>query len=213
MKTICLTVLFVFFGFYGIAQDFENSSDSSNTNPKTTSHVNAQKPKKKKGFNPDNLMFGGGLGLGISNAGGQISIAPLVGYRFHKHFQAALRASYWYTWTKFRDPIGSYHKVSDNIYTASVLGRVILIKGIYLHIEPEYMNRGSFNSNVWQSNGGNSYSLPETKRVDVFNFYIGPGFYQGFSGNRGMFVQLLWNLNQTSDSFYSNPYLQVGFAF
>lgn len=224
MKITLLAALMLFLVQISFSQNFENSSDSSQVNQqkeatvtykeqKQNSKVNAHKPKDKNGFKLDNLMIGGGLGVGISSAGGQLSIAPMVGYRFNKHLQAALRASYWYTWSKFRDPSGRTHKVDDNIYTASLLGRVVLAKGIFIHIEPEYMNRGSFNDNHWVNTGGSSYRLPDTKRVDVVNFYVGPGFYQGFSGNKGMFVQLLWNLNQTSDSFYSNPYLQVGVAF
>lgn len=224
MKSILTAVLLISFNTVIFSQEFKVVADSSDANQQqqttqTNTNDNQQQPKpdekKKKsdkGFKPENLMIGGGVGLGFSNYGGSVNVAPIVGYRFHKHFHAAVKLSYWYTWHRAVDPLNREHKIDDNMYTLSAFGRVVLFKGLYLHVEPEYMNRSSFTTNYWIGTPTTGYELPPTTRVDVFNFYLGPGFYQG-NGQRGVFIQLLWNLNQTDDSYFANPFLQVGFSF
>lgn len=213
MKSTVLVILLFFVSSTIFSQEFDVVPDSNSTKQEQNVQKQKQQPKKSGGFNPKNLMIGGGFGLGLNRNGGMLNVAPIVGYRFHKMFHAALKVSYWYTWNTFTDPINNEHKVDDHMYTASVFGRLVLFKGLYLHVEPEYMNRTSFTTSYWNGDPISGYSLPPTARTDVFNFYVGPGFYQGFNGQGGMFIQLLWNLNQTDDSYYSNPYLSVGFTF
>lgn len=181
-------------------------------NTADSTKVEEKKEKKpKKDFK--RIFIGGGVGLGFYSGGGSVNVAPIIGYNVTKRLQVGARVTYWRVWQTLEDPLKVKHKQSDNMYALGVFSRLIVWKGLYAHVEPEYMNRGSFASNNWEGNRITGYSLPATKRVDVFNFYVGGGFYQGFSGNSGMFIQLLWNLNQTSDSFYANPALQIGFAF
>ncbi|MCB0482688.1 MAG: hypothetical protein KDC83_14765 [Flavobacteriales bacterium] len=205
MKHLLLAGLALFMLHTGIAQDYADPGTDSTKSKK-------EKPKK----DDDGLkkvFVGGGFGLGLSSSGGSLNVAPMIGYNLHKRIQVGTKFTYWYVWQRLNDPNNVTHKVQDNIYALSLFSRLIIWKGLYAHIEPEYMNRSSYSTNVWEGDRLNGYSLPPTVRTDVFNFYVGGGFYQGFSGNSGMFVQLLWNLNQTTDSYYANPYLQIGFAF
>lgn len=183
----------------------------------TTNVAKKEKPEKVKSGQPMKKMFFGlGLGLGVSRNGGNFNIAPMIGYNLHKRVQVGAKFTYWYTWHRLYDPsqpTPKEHKVDDNMFALSAFTRIIIFKGLYFHAEPEYMNRGAFENNTWQGNAIAGYSLPPETRVDVFNMYVGGGFYKGMNNNSGVFIQLLWNVNQTSDSYYSNPFLQIGFAF
>jgi len=208
MKRILLGGMFLF--LLGTISAQESNAPATDT----TAVVKKEKPEKVKSGEPlKKMFFGMGFGLGMSRNGGSLNLAPMIGYNLHKRVQIGAKFTYWYTWHRLYDDNRVEHKVDDHMYALSAFTRIIIFKGLYFHAEPEYMNRGSYESNVWQGNAVSGYSLPAESRVDVFNMYVGGGFYKGLNNNSGMFVQLLWNLNQTTDSYYSNPYLQVGFTF
>ncbi|UTW60562.1 hypothetical protein KFE98_10865 [bacterium SCSIO 12741] len=189
------------FSFTAVAQAPE-ASDST--------YVQEPQKEKKPKANYKKVFLGGGIGLGISSNSGSINISPMVGYNVTKNLQTAVRFTYWYQWGRAWDARGRQHNYSGNIYATSVFARYVLFKGLFAHVEPEWMNLPTY---YWKANSISpvEYELVE-ERVDAFNFYLGGGFYQGFSGNSGAFFMILYNLNETENSFYSNPYFQVGFA-
>ncbi|MBD80557.1 MAG: hypothetical protein CL840_16705 [Crocinitomicaceae bacterium] len=203
MKVLVLWGLALFMSMNLAAQNYGVEVDST----KQTSEK--QEPKKEK-YSGKRTFIGGGFGLGFSQNSGFINVSPILGYNFSKNLQAAMKFTYWYNWGRAYDAKGGVHKYDGNIYAYSIFSRYVIFKGLFAHIEPEYMNLPRYEwSRDWSSSTG--WTLEE-RRVDAFNFYVGGGFYQGFSGNSGGFVMLLYNLNETENSFYSNPYIQIGFT-
>jgi hypothetical protein len=135
----------------------------------------------------------------------------MLGYNLTKRLQAAGKVTYWYNWGHARTPNNrGTEKYESSIYAFSVPFRYVLWKGIFIHAEPEYMNLPQYQW-VFDASNSSGYAL-ESRRVDAVNFYLGGGAYLHFKGNSGPFFSVLWNLNQTENSFYSNPYWQVGYA-
>src|ERR1017187_10428182 len=87
MKNI-VVVLLLFFGIsYASAQEVYTSSGKTGFHKKT---------KKKKGYDPDRLIIGGGITFGIDGGYVNLGLAPIVGYRITDHFSAGLGLGYLY---------------------------------------------------------------------------------------------------------------------
>lgn len=178
-------------------QNFENKEESE---PKTI-----EKPKKSPFFKKENVFVGGGLGGGFGNGSGMIQVSPLVGYNFTESFQTAFKISYTYIYGTEGITAQRY---SDNIIAASLINRYVIWKGVFVQVEPEIMNRKDYYTQT------NALGVDElmSKRINVFNLYVGGGAYLDFSSNSGGFILLLYNLNQTRNSFNRNPHIQAGFT-
>ena len=51
------------------------------------------------------------------------------------------------------------------------------------------------------------------KDMRQFNsFLVGGGYRQQIGGNAAMNLMVLWNLNDTYDSPYTNPIIRIGFS-
>lgn len=175
-----------------------------------------QKKEKKGGFDPKKLFFGGGLGMGFGGGGGSINVSPLIGYRLTDRLQVGTRLNYFYVWGDIQDDNRVTHSMSESIYAVGVFSRLIVWKGLYLHLEPEYMNSPVY----YQVTEGIDLSQPTGRRYSIqsrretfWNAWVGGGIYQGLNGQSGFFIQLLYNLNDTGRGIYSNPYLSLGFTF
>jgi hypothetical protein len=53
----------------------------------------------------------------------------------------------------------------------------------------------------------------KVKRKNIISPLIGAGYIQRFGDTGGLFLMALFNLNETTDSPYSNPIIRVGFNF
>lgn len=157
-------------------------------------------------INSENVFVGGSLGGGFSGNAGMFQISPIVGYSFTDYFQSGIRGSYTYIYGTERY---TNYRYSDNIFSASLINRLIVYEGIFLQIEPELMNRNAYSVKT------NALGVDELtyNRVSVFNFYVGGGAYLDFSSNTGAFLLLLYNLNQNENSFNRNPHIQGGVIF
>ncbi len=184
-----------------IKQGFGQQFDLSDTN----STEQQTKPPKKRFFKTENIFVGGSLGGGFASGAGMFQVSPIVGYSFTERFQSAMKVSYTYLYGK--DPF-TLQRYADHVIATSLINRYVVYNGVFLQVEPEVMNRNAY------SYERNSLGVEElvSKRINVFNLYVGGGAYLNFSGNTGGFILLLYNLNQTENSFYSNPHIQAGFT-
>lgn len=175
-----------------------------------------QKKDKKGNFDPKKIFFGGGLGMGFGGGGGSVNVAPIIGYRLTDRLQVGTRVSYFYVWGNIQDDNRVKHSISESIYAIGVFSRLIIWRGVYIHVEPEYMNSPvhyQITEGIDLSQPtGRRYSI-ESRRETFWNAWVGGGIYQGLNGQSGLFIQLLYNLNDTGRGIYNNPYLSLGFTF
>lgn len=159
---------------------------------------NSQTPKKEHGFNKERLFFGGGLGLQFGDID-LVSIAPEVGYRFTDRFAAGIGISYYYIST------ASNQGFSTEIYGGKIFGSYIVFENLFAHAEYEALSMETkyFNSNLY----------PEQKRFNVGSVLVGAGYKFGLGKNSYLNLLMLWNLNETIYSPYSNPILRMNFEF
>ncbi len=178
-------------------QQFEDNEESA--------PENKENPVKEKFLKKKNVFVGGGLGGGFGNGAGMVQASPLIGYNVTESFQTALKVTYTYIYGTEGVTAQRY---SDHIIAGSFINRYLVWKGVFLQIEPEVMNRKDYSLQT------NTLGVDEliSKRINVFNLYAGGGAYLDFTSNSGGFILLLYNLNQTKNSFYRNPHIQAGFT-
>lgn len=143
------------------------------------------------------LYFGGGFGLQFGYMT-LIEVSPLVGYNITPKFSIGLSPTY--KFYKYNDYYGQNLDLKTNVWGGSIFSRYYIFENVFAHVEYESL---LYNT---QTPG-----YPETKQQ--FNsFFVGGGYNQRIGGNSGMYILVLWNLNDTQDSPYINPILRVGFS-
>jgi hypothetical protein len=143
------------------------------------------------------LYFGGGFGLQFGYMT-LIEVSPLVGYKVTPKLSVGLSPTYKYY--KYNDYYGKNLDLKTNVWGGSIFTRYFIFENVFAHVEYETL---LYNT---QTPG-----YPETKQQ--FNsFFVGGGYNQRIGGNSGMYILLLWNLNDTPDSPYINPIVRVGFS-
>jgi hypothetical protein len=50
-------------------------------------------------------------------------------------------------------------------------------------------------------------------RFNLNSILVGGGIYQPIGRRSGFLITVLWNLNETYNSIYSNPVIRIGFNF
>ncbi|MBN9482776.1 MAG: hypothetical protein BGO70_07870 [Bacteroidetes bacterium 43-93] len=109
--------------------------------------VTSEKPKsRQKGFDASRIIFGGGMGLAFGTVT-DISVAPVLGYRFTDNFAAGIGLGYEYLRIKdyfqFQDPNNAnggviYKPYVANIYSPSVWTRYRFYKNLFAEVEYEH---------------------------------------------------------------------------
>jgi hypothetical protein len=157
-----------------------------------------ENPQKKPSFK-DKLYFGGGLGLQFGQVT-LIDVSPIIAYKLTNRIHPGIGLTYSYCNDK------SYSIPIDySSYGGSVFLRIFLFESLYAHTEAEYLNIKVFNFT--------SSSTYQTNRQWIQNYYIGGGYFQKIGERSGIYFTILWNLNQTDLTPYSNPIMRIGFAF
>jgi len=151
-----------------------------------------KKPKEKKPFK-ENLFFGGGLGLQFGTYT-LIDISPVIGYKVSPRFHPGIRLTYQYQSSQTTN-YKTYR------YGGSVFARFFLIQGLFAQAEAEALNIEWFNQ------------YNEEYRLWIGNYFVGGGYFQKIGKRGGMYLTVLWNLNESIYSPYSNPVIRMGFTF
>ena len=140
------------------------------------------------------LYFGGGFGLQFGSVT-LIELSPLVGYNVTPKFSVGLSPTYKYYSYKYSPT----QHIVNNIFGGSIFARYSIYQGIFAHVEYESL---FYNT---KEPGYPTY-------MQRFNsFFVGGGYSQPIGQNSGMYIMLLWNLNDTPNSPYINPVIRVGF--
>jgi hypothetical protein len=153
-----------------------------------------ENPKQKQSIR-DKLFFGGGIGLQFGSIT-QIEVSPVIGYKVSERFQPGISLTYSYYKNNYYSPPIDY-----STFGGSLFARFFIFEGLFAQGEAEALNVEDF-----------TY-YPETQRVWIGNYLIGGGYFQKLGNRGGMYILVLWNLNETVLTPYSNPVIRLGFTF
>ncbi len=147
---------------------------------------------KKKGFDASRLVVGGILGAQFGSAT-FIEVSPNIGYMFTDNFLAGIGLRYQYFEQDFQ-----FYKYKSNTYGGGVFGQYYFLENFIAHLEYELLNLNDLNN-------------PE-ERANVTSIFVGGG-YRSMMGSRSFFsILLLYNLNETFNTPYTNPIIRIGFG-
>lgn len=147
---------------------------------------------KKMSFR-DRLVFGGGFGLQFGTYT-NVEISPLAGFRITEDWIAGGGFSYQFISSRSQD-------FSTSIYGPRIFTNYMLIVDFFVHVEYEAL---SLESELF------SYNSTE-ERFWVESFLIGGGYRMRINDRSSINLMLLYNLNESIYSPYSNPVIRVGF--
>ena len=193
-------------------------------NDKLYGQTAQQNPYQQETFG-DRLMFGGIIGFQFGSVT-YIEVSPIAGYRLSKNFVPGLGFTYQYT--KFNDYYinlenGEQLDQKVNIIGGRIFGRYYfndilngILSGLFAHAEFEYL---TYNRDYQIDPTGKYTDRYYSRRysrghepVHVPGLLIGGGLKQSLGGRAFADMLILYNLNQTTDTPYSNPIIRVGFG-
>jgi hypothetical protein len=154
--------------------------------PAVSQIINNDEPEPGNNFN-QRFFTGGNLGLQFGTIT-FIDVSPIIGYQISKKTQAGVGVTYRY----FQDNRFNY---STSIYGGRTFFRYFFMPNLFAHSEYEVLN------GEWRYN----------ERYNITSIFVGGGFAQRLGGRSFLSLMLLWNLNDSADSPYTNPVIRGGF--
>lgn len=172
------------------------------------------------------VSVGGYLGLQVGNVTG-IIVSPDVSIRIVDQLYGGLGITYQYYWYKnyYWDPIPQppeYLNYSANVYGGRIFFRYYLrslfdnfLGNIFAHTEYEYLYY--IRPYKFDPNGNirdpylNRFS-PGKEIVEINSLFVGGGYQQPITAKAYIDIMILFNLNDTYNSPYSNPIFRIGFG-
>jgi len=145
------------------------------------------------------LIFGGNLGL-VFGTYTYINISPTVGYKIKPDFAAGVGVIYEYVNDKTYRPYYETTIFGGKLFVQHVLFDCVILyaENNTLSLEKRYYDR--------------IHSYPQEGRFILNVPWVGGGFYQR-SGKGGMYLMILFNLNNSANSPYSSYEYRMGFNF
>ena len=142
----------------------------------------------------ERIFYGGNFGLQFGNYT-LVDVSPMIGYRITSRLDAGIGGTYkYYSYKTYSG--GS--RLQANIFGGNTFTRFFVFRDVFAYGEYEYL--------YYKVKDINPYS------VDYTSLLVGAGYRQPVSERSYMYIMLLWNLNDTPDSPYSNPVIRVGFS-
>jgi hypothetical protein len=161
----------------------------------------------------DRLFFGGNFGLSFGDVT-SIIVSPIAGFHFTPRLAGGLGIRYEY----YKNNYPGFSPYDTHIYGGSVFSRFMIVKnmgevigfgglGTGLFIQGEYetlsLEREYFDFSAVDPEG----------RFFLHSVLVGGGIYQPIGERAGFLITVLWNLNESHKSIYSNPVIRIGFTF
>ena len=165
-----------------------------------TKSISAQNDERE--FRPErdfksHLFYGGGFGLQFGSVT-LIELSPLVGYKVTPKLGIGLSPTYKYY--SYKNSYNSLSRLQNNVYGGSIFARYMIFENIFAHTEYESL---FYNIKV---------SGYPTDMRQYNSVLVGGGYRQQIGANAAMNLMVLWNLNDTPDSPYTNPIIRIGFT-
>jgi hypothetical protein len=202
-KILVILTIFLCAAIYAEAQDVYTSSGSSNKKNWTK-----QEPK---GFDPQRLIFGGGLGLSFGTVT-SIAVAPIIGYRITENFSAGIGLNYQYLLERDAIPLlGRYYDYEASMLAPSVWMRYVIFSNLFVQAVYEHNFIAYTNYRYDQNGSGNIESYKE--KYSCPSVLLGGGYRQPVSENASMLVMILYDVIQDPLSpYYRRLDFRFGFA-
>ena len=160
--------------------------------------TNAQGDIKKKRHLSDKIFFGLNLGMQFGYVTA-IDISPMVGYKPVDNLYLGLKGKYEY----YKH---SEYSTGTSIYGGSLFASYAFFESIIVYGEYEALSMESAYFDPYQMHGSGD-------RFWLQSPLIGGGYLQSVGGRSKVMLLLLWNLNETYSTYYSNPIVRVSFIF
>jgi hypothetical protein len=195
-------ILFVLMCMLGVlstrAQDVYTSSGG---------HPGFHKKTKKKGYDPDKLIVGGGFSASFGNGNIDLGIAPVLGYRFTNNFSAGVGLGYqYYRFVTYQDQFNTYYE-NDNIVYPSLWARYTFYRNLFLTTDFEYdfiHIKGTYLDNL-------GYLDPENTSVTAPCWLVGFGFKQPLGGRVSGIMEIMYDvLQQPYSPYLRQPVMRLG---
>ena len=175
--------------------------------------LNAQDEKEFLSFR-DRIFLGGNFGIQIGTIT-NIEISPVLGYYITPRLAGGLGARYEY-YKDSRDFPG-YFPFKTNIYGGSVFGRYMLIRNIRevtgFPLDSKIFTQAEYEILSLERKYFEVPPTLEEGRYALHSVLVGGGIFQPLGKKSGLVLMVLWNLNETSNSPYSNPIIREGLNF
>ena len=187
-----ILVLLLFVGIsYASAQDVYTSSGKTGYHKKTN---------KKKGFDPDKLILGGGVNLSFGNGYANYGITPIVGYRLTHNLAVGVGLGYQYYQTP--DPYFSTYNSTyydkESIVFPNVWARYTVWRGLYVLGQFEY----DFIKLTQPGFDINSNIINTSSNVNATCLLLGLGIKFRIAGRTSFFVEIAYDVLQQQWSPY-----------
>lgn len=155
------------------------------------------------------LVYGGGFGLQFGNVT-LLDLSPSIGYRLTDRLTLGTGISYKYNRMKnYTQDLstGKWYDYTSNVYGGSIWTRYYLFQNIFAHAEIEQLQIDYKYTSI-------SSTIPTLIKngVAVNSVLLGGGFRQPV-GERVFFnILILFNLNESDFTPYSNPIIRAGIS-
>lgn len=155
------------------------------------------------------VFLGGNLGMQFGSVT-LIDVSPMIGYRLTESVDLGISLTYKYY--NYKDYFyyvqgNKYYDLETNILGGGFFGRYHFTESFFAHAEVEYLNFNYGNYKVY-----NNGVVKETQNVDVTSIFVGGGIKQAIGRNSFFTLMILYNLNETTYSPYTNPIIRAGFG-
>ncbi len=147
----------------------------------------------------DRIFYGGSLGLQFGNIT-LIDISPMLGYKLTPRIGVGINPTYKYY--SYKNYYGQGDNLKTNVLGAGLFGRVLILDQLFAHAEYEYLAYKTKDPLTPGQNYTNEFQ----------SVLVGAGYRERVGNNAFMYLLVLWNLNETIDSPYSNPIIRAGFS-
>jgi hypothetical protein len=197
----------------------------------TTTHLVAQESDKKKSSDFwHRVSVGGNLGFQFGTVTG-ITLSPEVSIRIIDQLYGGLGFNYQYL--KYKNyyvnvdtsspDFNQYIDYESSVYGGKIFFRYYLrslldnfLGNVFAHVEYEYLTyTRPFTSDPHGTIWDPYYNLlyrPGNERVEINSVFVGGGYSQPIAGRAFLDILILFNLNDSYDSPYSNPIFRIGFG-
>ena len=175
---------FLLFLFFAINGFSQAKEDNDRPSPK--------KVEKNNSFDPDNLVLGGSFGLQFGTIT-IVDISPTIGYLFTENWLVGVGARYLYYEERFNG-----FTFKSSFYGGGAFSQYFFFENFLAHVEQEFLSIEDF------ENFG--------ERRIVSSTFVGGGYRSLIGGNSFISLLLLYNLNDSRFSPYTNPVLRVNFG-
>ena len=150
------------------------------------------------------MDFGGIIGAQFGDVT-YIEVSPIASYRVTEKFHAGLGLTYQY----YKVNYTGAPDYSTSSYGGSIFARYFIWRDLFAHAEyaPLYV---TFYDYYYDNLG--SYISREQGSTWVHDFLVGGGYRQMIGERASINLMILWNINESFYSPYSNPIIRIGFG-